>query len=128
MKLHEFTSKQIFARYGVPIPQGKVAATPKEAGKIAKKLGGRVVIKAQVLVGGRGKAGGVKLANGPKEAEAAAKEILGMEIKGLPVKKVLVDLAIEIASEIYLGITNDRAARQPVIIASAAGGVEIEEQ
>ena len=127
MKLHEYISKQIFTEYGVPIPQGKVAATPKEAGKIAKKLGGRVVIKAQVLVGGRGKAGGVKLANGPKEAEAAAKEILGMEIKGLPVKKVLVDPAIEIASEIYLGITNDRAARQPVIIASAAGGVEIEE-
>ncbi len=127
MKLHEYISKQIFAEYGVPVPQGKVAATPKEAGKIAKKLGGRVVIKAQVLVGGRGKAGGVKLAKGAKEAEAAAKAILGMEIKGLPVNKVLVDPAVDIASEIYLGITNDRAARQPVIIASAAGGVDIEE-
>jgi succinyl-CoA synthetase beta subunit len=127
MKLHEYISKQIFAEYGVPVPQGNVAATPKEAGKIAKKLGGRVVIKAQVLVGGRGKAGGVKLADGPKEAEAAAKAILGMDIKGLPVKKVLVDQGIDIATEIYLGITNDRAARQPVIIASAAGGVDIEE-
>src|SRR3989337_4286651 len=118
MKLHEYISKQIFAEYGVPIPQGKVAATPKEAGKIAKKLGGRVVVKAQVLVGGRGKAGGVKLAKGGKEAEAAAKAILGMEIQGLPVNKVLVDPAVEIGSEIYLGITNDRSARQPAIIYS----------
>lgn len=127
MKLHEYNSKEIFAKYGVPVPQGKIAATPKEAGKIAKKLGGRIVIKAQVLVGGRGKAGGVKVVKNAKEAEEAAKSILGMQIKGLPVRKVLVDPAIEIATEIYLGITNDRAARQPVIIASAAGGVDIEE-
>lgn len=127
MKLHEYISKQIFAKYGVPVPQGKVAATPKEAGKIAKKQGGRVVIKAQVLVGGRGKAGGVKVVKTAKEAETAAKEILGMTIKGLPVRKVLVDPAVDIATEIYLGITNDRAARQPVMIASAAGGVDIEE-
>jgi len=127
MKLHEYIAKQIFAKYGVPVPQGKVAATPKEAAKIAKKLGGRVVIKAQVLVGGRGKAGGVKVVQKAKEAEQAAKEILGMSIKGLPVRKVLVDPAIDIATEIYLGITNDRAARQPVVIASAAGGVDIEE-
>jgi succinyl-CoA synthetase beta subunit len=127
MKLHEYISKQIFAKYGVPVPEGKVAATPKEAGKIAKKLGGRVVVKAQVLVGGRGKAGGVKVVKTPKEAEEAAKAILGMDIKGLPVRKVLIDPAIEIANEIYLGITNDRAARQPVVIASAAGGVDIEE-
>lgn len=127
MKLHEYDSKLIFAEYGVPVPRGKVAATPKEAGKIAKKLGGRVVVKAQVLVGGRGKAGGVKLAKDAKEAEAAAKAIIGMDIKGLRVNKVLVDPAVDIASEIYLGITNDRTARQPVIIASAAGGVDIEE-
>ena len=112
MKLHEYISKQIFAKYGVPVPQGKIAATPKEAGKIAKQLGGRVVIKSQVLVGGRGKAGGVKLAKNAKEAETLAKSILGMEIKGLPVRKVLVDAAIDIASEIYLGITNDRAAQE----------------
>ncbi len=127
MKLHEYISKQIFAKYGVPVPQGKVAATPKEAGKIAKQLGGRVVIKAQVLVGGRGKAGGVKVVKTAKQAEAAAKDIFGMTIKGLPVRKVLVDPAVDIATEIYLGITNDRSARQPVVIASAAGGVDIEE-
>ena len=127
MKLHEHISKEIFAKYGVPIPKGQVAATPKEAGKIAKEMGGRVVVKAQVLVGGRGKAGGIKVVNNAKEAEAAAQEILGMEIKGLPVRKVLLDEAIDIASEIYLGITNDRAMDQPVIMASAAGGVDIEE-
>ena len=127
MKLHEHISKEIFAKYGVPIPKGQVAATPKEAGKIAKEMGGRVVVKAQVLVGGRGKAGGIKVVKNTKEAEAAAQEILGMEIKGLPVRKVLLDEAIDIASEIYLGITNDRAMDQPVIMASAAGGVDIEE-
>lgn len=127
MKLHEYISKQVFAKYGVPVPQGKVAATPKEAGRNAKKLGGRVVVKAQVLVGGRGKAGGVKLVKNAKEAEAAAKTIIGMDIKGLPVRKVLIDPAVDFKTEIYLGITNDRAARQPVMIASAAGGVDIEE-
>jgi succinyl-CoA synthetase beta subunit len=127
MKLHEYISKEIFANYGVPIPKGEVAATPKEASVIAKKMGGRVVVKAQVLVGGRGKSGGIKVVKNAKEAETAAEEILGMEIKGLPVRKVLLDEAIDIASEIYLGITNDRAMDQPVIMASAAGGVDIEE-
>ncbi|MBX3049292.1 MAG: ADP-forming succinate--CoA ligase subunit beta [Anaerolineales bacterium] len=127
MKLHEYISKDIFAKYGVPVPKGEIAATPEEAGKIAEKLGGRVVVKAQVLVGGRGKAGGVKLAATPQEAVEAAKAILGMDIKGLTVSKVLIAPAVEIATEIYLGITNDRTARQPVIIASAAGGVDIEE-
>ena len=91
MKLHEYQSKRIFAEYGVPIPQGEVASTPEEARKIAKELGGRVVIKSQVLVGGRGKAGGIKLAKNADEAEKLAGEILSMEIKGLPVRKVLVD-------------------------------------
>jgi len=127
MKLHEYQSKQIFARYGVPIPKGRVAATATEARQIAEELGGRVVIKSQVLVGGRGKAGGIRVAKSPKEAEEAATQILGMEIKGLPVRKVLVDEAANIDHEIYLGITNDRAARRPVMMASAAGGVEIEE-
>lgn len=127
MKLHEYQSKQIFARYGIPIPRGRVAATAQEAYQIAEELGGRVVIKSQVLVGGRGKAGGIRLANNPKEAEELATQILGMEIKGLPVRKVLVDEAARIEKEIYLGITNDRAARKPVMMASAAGGVEIEE-
>ncbi len=127
MKLHEYQSKQIFAKYGIPIPKGRVAATASEAKAIAEELGGRVVIKSQVLVGGRGKAGGVKLAKDPEEAEQLAGHILGMEIKGLPVRKVLVDEAAAIESEIYFSITNDRAARKPVMIASAAGGMEIEE-
>ena len=127
MKLHEYQSKLIFAKYGVPIPKGRVAATAAEARAIAEELGGRVVIKSQVLVGGRGKAGGIRLANNPHEAEEVATQILAMEIKGLPVRKVLVDEAASISKEIYLGITNDRAARKPVMMASAAGGVEIEE-
>jgi succinyl-CoA synthetase beta subunit len=127
MKLHEYQSKQIFAKFGIPIPNGRVAATAAEAKQIAEELGGRVVIKSQVLVGGRGKAGGVRLAKNPEEAEELATIILGMDIKGLPVRKVLVDQAANIDKEIYLGITNDRAARKPVLMASAAGGVEIEE-
>jgi succinyl-CoA synthetase beta subunit len=127
MKLHEYQSKQIFSKYGIPIPRGRVAATAGEAKHIAEELGGRVVIKSQVLVGGRGKAGGIKLAKDPAEAEQLATQILGMEIKGLPVRKVLVDEAASIDQEIYLGITNDRAAKKPVIMASAAGGVDIEE-
>ena len=127
MKLHEYQSKQIFSKYGIPIPKGRVAATAAEARQIAEELGGRVVIKSQVLVGGRGKAGGIRLAKTPREAEEAATAILRMEIKGLPVRKVLVDEAANIDQEIYLGITNDRAARRPVMMSSAAGGVEIEE-
>jgi succinyl-CoA synthetase beta subunit len=127
MKLHEYISKEVFASHGVPIPNGKVAATPKRARKIAEELGGRSIVKAQVLVGGRGKAGGIKLAKTAKEAEKFAAEILAMKIKGLPVRKVLIDEAVNITKEIYLGITNDRSARQPVIMASAAGGIDIEE-
>ncbi len=127
MKLHEYQSKQIFAKYGIPIPKGKVAATAQEAKQIAEELGGRVVVKSQVLVGGRGKAGGIRLAKTPEQAEEVAARILGMEIKDLPVRKVLVDEAAQIETEIYLGVTNDRAARKPVMMASAAGGVEIEE-
>jgi succinyl-CoA synthetase beta subunit len=127
MKLHEYQSKQIFAKYGIPIPKGRVAATAAEARAIAEELGGRVVVKSQVLVGGRGKAGGIKLAKTPEEAQDLATQILSMEIKGLPVRKVLIDEAAGISKEIYLGITNDRAARKPVMMASAAGGVEIEE-
>ena len=127
MKIHEYQSKRIFAKYGVPIPNGEVAITPQEAYDIAKDLGGRVIVKSQVLVGGRGKAGGVKLANNPDEAKERAADILGMDIKGLTVRKVLVDEASNIAKEIYMGITNDRASRKPVMMVSAEGGVEIEE-
>ena len=126
MKLHEYQSKRLFSEFGVPIPKGKVASTPSEAKAIAKELGGRVVVKSQVLVGGRGKAGGIKLANSPKDAEKIASRILDMEIKGLPVRKVLIDEAVDILTEFYLGITNDRTTRKPVFMASAAGGVDIE--
>ena len=127
MKLHEYQSKRIFARYGVPIPKGEVTASPAEARKIAQLLGGPVVVKSQVLVGGRGKAGGVKLAKTPAEAESYAEQILGMDIKGLTVEKVLIDQAADIQKEIYLGIVVDRAVGKPVFIASSEGGVEIEE-
>jgi succinyl-CoA synthetase beta subunit len=127
VKLHEYQSKRIFAQHRIPIPKGEVATTCDEAREIAKKLGGPVVIKSQVLVGGRGKAGGIKVAKNANEAEELADQILGMEIKGLTVDKVLVDAAADIRDEIYLGIVIDRALQKPVIIASAEGGVEIEE-
>ena len=127
MKLQEYQSKRIFAQYGVPVPEGGVAATPQEAREIAERLGKRVVVKAQVLVGGRGKAGGIKLAETPEEAESVAVQILDMDIKGLPVRTVLVEEAADIASEIYLGMVIDRAAKRPVMMASSEGGVEIEE-
>ena len=127
MKLHEYQSKRLFARCGVPIPQGGVAGSPEEARQIASRLGGRVVVKAQVLVGGRGKAGGIRLANDADEAGRLAGQILGMKIKGLLVKKVLIDQAADIQREIYLGVVLDRAARRPVMMASSEGGVEIEE-
>lgn len=127
MKLHEYQSKQLFAQYGIPIPTGQVATTPDEARDIAARLGRRVVIKSQVLVGGRGKAGGVKLASTPDEAHEVASKILGMDIKGLTVRKVLVDEAADIQQEIYLGVVIDRAARRVTMMTSAAGGMEIEQ-
>lgn len=127
MKLHEYYSKRLFSEYGIPIPKGEIAKTPQEAQRIAKELGGPVVVKSQVLVGGRGKAGGIKVANTPKEALQHAEDILKLTIKDLPVRMVLVDQAADIKDEIYLGITNDRSARKPVIMASAEGGVDIEE-
>jgi succinyl-CoA synthetase beta subunit len=127
VKLHEYQSKRLFAKQGVPIPSGDVATSPEEARDIAETLGGSVVVKAQVLVGGRGKAGGIKLAQDPDEAQVQAERILRLEIKGLPVRKVLVDEAANIAHEIYLGIVVDRAARRPTMMASSEGGVEIEE-
>jgi succinyl-CoA synthetase beta subunit len=127
MKLHEYQSKQFFARHGIPIPKGRVAASASEAKQIAEELGGRVVIKAQVLAGGRGKAGGIRLAKSPAEAEDLATQILAMNIKDLPVRKVLVDEAADIKEEIYLGITNDRTERRPVMMSSSAGGIDIED-
>ena len=127
MNLHEYQSKRIFGQRGIPVPKGELALSPEEAYQAAQQIGGRVVIKAQVLTGGRGKAGGVKVANSAKEAESRAEQILGMNIKGLTVTKVLVDPAADIKHEIYLGVVLDRATECLVMIASAAGGMDIEE-
>lgn len=124
MKLHEYQAKEIFARYGLPVQPGTVIDRPDQSA--ALRLRYPVVVKAQVLVGGRGKAGGVKLAATPQEAEAAARAILGMDIKGERVGRVLVVEAAEIAAEYYLALVTDRNARQVAAVASAAGGVDIE--
>ena len=126
MNLHEYQAKRTFAKYGVPIPDGDVAYTADEARTITQKLGGKVVVKAQVHIGGRGKAGGVKLANSPEEAAEAAAKILGMDIKGFTVNKVLIDEQSAIDKEIYLAVLIDRAARRSMIMASADGGMDIE--
>jgi succinyl-CoA synthetase beta subunit len=129
VNLHEYQAKRLFAEHGVLIPDGDVATTPAEAAAIAERLGGKVVVKAQVLTGGRGKAGGVKLAKTPQEAADAADAILGMDIKGLTVHKVLVDEQAPggIAQELYLAVLIDRGKRLPMVMASAAGGMDIEE-
>jgi succinyl-CoA synthetase beta subunit len=127
MKLQEYRSKEILARHGVPLLAGETATSPDAARAAAERIGGPVVVKAQVLVGGRGKAGGVKLASTPDEAEARAREIIGLDIKGVTVKTVLVVPAADIAKEFYLGLVLDRGSKAVTVIASAEGGVEIEE-
>jgi len=127
VKLQEYRSKEILARHGVALLAGEPATSPQEARAAAERIGGPVVVKAQVLVGGRGKAGGVKLASSAAEAEVRAREILGLDIKGITVRTVLVAPAAEIAHEYYLGLILDRAARAITVIASAEGGIEIEE-
>jgi succinyl-CoA synthetase beta subunit len=127
VKLQEYRSKEILAHHGVPLLAGEVATTPEEARAAAERIGEPVVVKAQVLVGGRGKAGGVKLAGTPAEAEQRAREILGLDIKGVTVRTLLVAPAAEIAKEYYLALILDRAAKAITIITSAEGGVEIEE-
>jgi succinyl-CoA synthetase beta subunit len=127
VNIHEYQAKDLLRAEGVPIPPGDVASTVAEVEAIATKIGGAVVVKAQVHAGGRGKAGGVKLAKNPQEAREVASKILGMHIKGLPVLKVLVTAAADIASEAYVGIIVDRAARKPVFMVSPAGGIDIEE-
>ena len=134
MKLHEYQAKTLLAKYGVPVPKGRVATTPDEAAAIATELGGKVVVKAQAHTGGRGRGGGVKLASTPEEARQAASEIIGMQLvthqtgpSGLPVTSVLVEEQIEIARELYLSVIIDNASGMPVVIASAAGGMDIEE-
>jgi succinyl-CoA synthetase beta subunit len=127
MKLHEYQAKEVFRSFGIPVPPGKIAMTPDEVEAIAREYGGPVVIKAQVHVGGRGKAGGVQLAENHGQARERARSILGMDIKGLMVHKVLVSPAAEIASEAYAAVVLDRAAKQPTFMVSASGGVDIEE-
>jgi len=127
MKIHEYQAKEIFKKYGIPVPPGEVAFSADEARSITARIGKPVMIKAQVHVGGRGKAGGIKPANNPEEAYQVASQILGMNIKGLTVKKVLVTEQKEILSEAYFGVIVDRASKKPVLMASAAGGIDIEE-
>ena len=127
MDIHEYQAKDVLRMAGIPVPPGEVATTPAEVEAIARRLGGTVVVKAQVHAGGRGKAGGVKLAKTPAEAREHGSRILGMEINGLAVQKVLVTPAEEIATEAYLGVLMDRKGQAPLFMASAAGGIDIEE-
>lgn len=127
MKLHEYQAKELLKKQGINVPEGQIAFSADEARDIAESYDGTVVIKAQVHVGGRGKAGGVKLAKNPEETFAAAQKILGMDIKGLTVKKVLVAKAVDIATEYYAGITLDRSTQRATLMLSKEGGVEIEE-
>jgi succinyl-CoA synthetase beta subunit len=127
MDLYEYQAKELFREAGMPVPAGEVAHTPDEAESVAAEIGGTVVVKAQVHAGGRGKAGGVKLAKSPAEAREHASRILGMKIKGLEVRKVLVTAAEDIASEAYVSVLVDRKVQAPVFIASAQGGIDIEE-
>ena len=127
MNLHEYQARALLKAAGIPMFDGDVASTPTEAEAIARRIGGTVVVKAQVHAGGRGKAGGVKLARNPSEAMDQAAQILGMTIKGLTVHKVLVVPAAEIATESYVGLIMDRESQCPMFMVSAAGGVDIEE-
>ena len=127
MKIHEYQAKEIFAENGITVPAGEIATTPVQAYEIAKKYNKPGMVKSQVHVGGRGKAGGIKYAENAEAAKVLATQILGMDIKGLTVKKVLVTIAEDIISESYVGIILDRTTKKPVIMVSPAGGVDIEE-
>ena len=127
MDLYEYQGKQLFARFGIPVSEGRLATTPEEARAAAEEIGGPVVVKAQVLTGGRGKAGGVKLADDPADAEAKARDILGLDINGHVVRKVWIEQASDIAKEYYLSITFDRGTKQPLFMLTTEGGVEIEQ-
>lgn len=127
MKIHEYQARQLYRKYGIPVPEDILCHSVSEVEKAARELNRMVVVKAQVLVGGRGKAGGVKLARNVAEAVSAAKQILGMDIKGLKVEKVLVAHAVDITKECYVGLINDRNTKTVTLMASKEGGVEIEE-
>jgi succinyl-CoA synthetase beta subunit len=125
--LYEYQGKELFKRFGIPVSEGRLATTPEEAREAATEIGGQVVVKAQVLTGGRGKAGGVKLAEDPDDAEAKAKDILGLDINGHVVRKLWIERASDIAKEYYLSITFDRGAKRPLYLLTTEGGVEIEQ-
>src|SRR5207248_4903003 len=127
MDLYEYQGKQLFAKFGIPVSDGRVATTPEEARAAAEELGGQVVVKAQVLTGGRGKAGGVKLAEDPADAERKAKDIIGLDIRGHIVKTLWIEQASDIAKEYYLSVTFDRGAKKPLFMFTTRGGVEIEQ-
>jgi succinyl-CoA synthetase beta subunit len=127
LDLYEYQGKQLFASHGIPVSEGRFATTPEEARAAAEELGGEVVVKAQVLTGGRGKAGGIKLAASPDEAEARAREILGLDIRGHVVSRLWVERASEIAKEYYLSLTFDRGEKKPLFMFTTEGGVDIEE-
>src|SRR2546428_802906 len=127
MDLYEYQGKELFRRFGIPVSEGRLAETPEEALAAADELGGPVVVKAQVMTGGRGKAGGVKLAETPEEAEEKANDILGLDIRGHVVRKLWIEQASDIAKEYYLSITFDRGAKQPLFMFTTQGGVEIEQ-
>src|SRR5437867_2064623 len=127
MDLYEYQGKELFKRFGIPVSEGRLAETPEEARRAAVELGGPVVVKAQVLTGGRGKAGGVKLADGPADAEAKAREILGLDIRGHVVRKLWIERSSEIAKEYYLSVTFDRSEKKPLFMLTTEGGVDIEE-
>jgi succinyl-CoA synthetase beta subunit len=127
LDLYEYQGKQLLGKHGVETLEGIVAETPEEARQAAEQFGGTVAVKAQVLIGGRGKAGGIKVVHSPEEAEAAAEQILGMDIRGHTVRRVLVEAGADIESEMYLSVTVDREAKKPLILFSTEGGVDIEE-
>ena len=127
MDLYEYQGKQLFARFGIPVSEGKLATTPEEARAAAEELRGQVVVKAQVLTGGRGKAGGIQLADSPDEAEARARDILGMDIRGHAVRSVWIEKASDIAREYYLSVTFDRGEKKPLFMFTTKGGVDIEQ-
>jgi succinyl-CoA synthetase beta subunit len=125
--LYEYQGKELFRRVGIPVSEGRLATTPEEARRAAEELGGQVVVKAQVLTGGRGKAGGVKLAEGPEDAEAKARDILGLDIRGHVVRKLWIEQASEIAKEYYLSVTFDRGAKRALFMLTTEGGIDIEQ-
>jgi succinyl-CoA synthetase beta subunit len=134
VRIHEYQAKALLSQYGVPVPKGKLASTPAEAREIAAEIGGKAVVKAQVYAGGRGKAGGIEMVNGPQEAEVAARKLIGTRLatrqtgpEGVPVSKVMVEEASDVSRELYLSVLIDGTSRSPVMMASQAGGMEIEE-